>query len=62
VGKIDSTISSGNVFDFNLSKTEINEISTLTDKVQELNTALTQLKKNGSKRATDSYLEEIGQS
>lgn len=60
-GKIDSAISSGSVFDFNLSKTEIDDISNLTTQVRELNAELAKLKKNGSSRATDSYLQEIGE-
>lgn len=60
-GKIDSAISSGSVFDFNLSKAEIDDISGLTAQVRELNAELAKLKKNGSNRATDSYLQEIGE-
>lgn len=60
-GKIDTAIQQGNVFDFNLSSAEIDEISDLTAKVRELNAELAKLKKNGSSRATDSYLQEIGE-
>ena len=49
-GKIDTSISQGGVFDFNLSKSEIGEIDTLRDKVKKLNVELERLKKNGSNR------------
>jgi hypothetical protein len=59
--KLSESINNGDVFSFNLSKEEITEIGTLTDKVKELSLALNQLKKNGSTKSADSYLTEIGE-
>ena len=56
-----TAVENANIFDFNLSKGELDTLSSYSEKIRELGKQLEKLKKTGSNRSAESYLTEIGQ-
>ena len=56
-----AAVEGANVFEFNLSKNELDILAQYSDKIKDLGRQLDRLKKSGSNRSAESYLTEIGQ-
>lgn len=56
-----TAVEGANVFEFNLSKSELDTLASYSDKIKDLGKQLDKLKKSGSSRSAESYLTEINQ-